>query len=114
MIKQENNVTVISYGGLLSYVEKAVEWAEKDLEISCEVIDLRSILPLDGATIAQSVRKTGRAVVCREASRTPGIGAELSAIIQEECLLHLHFPVVRVTGYDTPLPLQSLKVLLPR
>ena len=113
VIKQGDNVTVISYGGLIPYVEKAVEQAEKELGITCEVIDLRSILPLDRATIVQSVRRTGRAVVCHEAPRTQGMGAELSAIIQEDCLLHLHSPVVRVTGYDTPFPYIHEKFYYP-
>ena len=113
IMKPGDDVTVIAYGGQIPYVVKAVQQAEKELGITCEVIDLRSILPLDRATIVQSVTKTGRAVVCHEAPRTQGMGAELSAIIQEDCLLRLQSPVVRVTGYDTPFPYIHEKFYYP-
>jgi len=113
VMKPGEDVTVIAYGGQIPYVEKAVLQAEKEFGITCEVIDLRSILPLDRATIVKSVAKTGRAVVCHEAPRTQGMGAELSAIIQEDCLLRLHSPVVRVTGYDTPFPYIHEKYYYP-
>lgn len=113
ILKEGEHVTVIAYGGVLPSVEKAVAQAEKELNITCEVIDLRSILPLDRETIARSVRKTGRAVVCHEAPRTQGMGAELSAIIQEDCLLQMQAPVVRVTGYDTPFPYIHEKYYIP-
>ena len=68
------------------------------------MIDLRTIVPVDIATIEESVRKTGRCVVLHEATRTSGFGAELAALVQERCFYHLEAPVVRVTGYDTPYP----------
>jgi pyruvate dehydrogenase E1 component beta subunit len=71
---------------------------------SLEVIDLRSLSPLDLATVYESVHKTGRCVVVHEAQRTLGIGAELAASITEECFYSLEAPVARVTGYDTPYP----------
>ena len=82
----------------------AVAEIEKE-GVSCEVIDLRSIAPLDMETIEKSVKKTGRCLVTHEAPKTCGFGSELSARIQEKCFLHLEAPVKRVTGYDTPFPL---------
>src|SRR3546814_4225577 len=73
-----------------------------DLGIDAEVIDLRTLLPLDIETIEASVMKTGRCVVVHEATRTSGFGAELAALVQERCFYHLEAPVARVTGFDTP------------
>ena len=84
-------------------VHVAIATAEAD-GIDAEVIDLRTIVPLDIETIEASVRKTGRCVVLHEATRTAGFGAELAALVQERCFYHLEAPVQRVTGYDTPYP----------
>jgi len=72
--------------------------------IDAEIIDLRTLLPLDIDTIVDSVKKTGRCVIAHEATRTCGFGAELSALVQEHCFYHLEAPIVRVTGWDTPYP----------
>ncbi len=80
----------------------ADEAAEQGVEL--EVIDLRSLVPLDVDTLADSVRRTGRAVVVHEAPMTLGFGAEVSARLMEECFDHLEAPVMRVTGWDTPYP----------
>jgi len=72
--------------------------------IDAEVIDLRSLMPLDLETIVQSVKKTGRVMVLHEATRTSGFGAELMAEIQEHCFYYLEAPMMRVTGWDTPYP----------
>ena len=69
-----------------------------------EVIDLRTLLPLDTDTIIDSVKKTGRCIVIHEATRTSGFGAELAALVQEDAFFHLEAPVRRVTGWDTPYP----------
>ncbi|MGH8149044.1 MAG: transketolase C-terminal domain-containing protein, partial [Steroidobacteraceae bacterium] len=69
-----------------------------------EVIDLRTLLPVDIDTIAASVNKTGRCVIVHEATRFGGFGAELAATVQEECFWHLEAPIQRVTGWDTPYP----------
>ena len=82
--------------------------------IDVEVIDLRSLQPLDVEAITTSVNKTGRAVIVHEAPRTCGLGAELSALIQERCFLHLEAPVARVTGFDTPFPYTLENEYLPR
>ena len=104
------DVTVITYGGLVATALNAAEIAEFDLE----VIDLRSLSPLDFDTVAASVRKTGRAVVMHEGPRTLGFGAELAARISEELFYDLEAPVLRATGFDTPYPPARMeKVWLP-
>ena len=99
-IREGKDVTVIAYGTMV-YV---AETAAKETGIDAEIIDLRSLLPLDLETIVESVRKTGRCVVVHEATLTSGFGAELSATIQEECFYHLEAPITRVAGWDTPYP----------
>ena len=93
-------VTVLAYGTMV-YVAEA---AAAETGIDAEIIDLRTILPLDLETVEASVRKTGRCVVVHEATRTCGFGAELMAVVMEGCFYHLEAPVIRVTGYDTPYP----------
>ncbi|MCP4273255.1 MAG: alpha-ketoacid dehydrogenase subunit beta, partial [Gammaproteobacteria bacterium] len=78
--------------------------ATEESGIDAEVIDLRSLLPLDEAAIIESVRKTGRCVVVHEATKTCGFGAELITIVQKHCLDYLEAPIERVTGWDTPYP----------
>jgi 2-oxoisovalerate dehydrogenase E1 component beta subunit len=93
-------VTILAYGTM---VHVAIATAEAE-GIDAEVIDLRTIVPVDIEAIEASVKKTGRCVVLHEATRTAGFGAELSALVQERCFYHLEAPVQRVTGYDTPYP----------
>jgi len=93
-------VTVLAYGTM---VHVALATAEAE-GIDAEVIDLRTIVPVDIETIEESVKKTGRCVVLHEATRTAGFGAELASLVQERCFYHLEAPVIRVTGYDTPYP----------
>ncbi|XP_023930837.1 2-oxoisovalerate dehydrogenase subunit beta, mitochondrial-like [Lingula anatina] len=78
--------------------------AHEKLKVKCEVIDLRTVLPWDVDTVAESVCKTGRCIVAHEAPITQGFGAEVAATIQNECFLNLEAPVLRVCGYDTPFP----------
>jgi 2-oxoisovalerate dehydrogenase E1 component beta subunit len=80
------------------------EAAVKSTGIDAEIIDVRTLVPLDVETLAASVRKTGRCVIVHEATRFGGFGAELSATIQEECFWQLEAPIQRVTGWDTPYP----------
>jgi 2-oxoisovalerate dehydrogenase E1 component beta subunit len=80
------------------------EAAARETGIDAEIIDLRSLWPLDLDTIVASVKKTGRCVVVHEATRTCGFGAELLALVQEHCFYHLEAPIERVTGWDTPYP----------
>jgi 2-oxoisovalerate dehydrogenase E1 component beta subunit len=76
----------------------------EDSGIDAEIIDLRTLVPLDVETIIRSVEKTGRCVIVHEATRTSGFGAELAALVQENCFYHLEAPIERVTGWDTPYP----------
>ena len=110
--KEGSDVTLVGWGAQMEVIERAVELAEKD-GISCEVIDLRTILPWDEDTVADSVFKTGRLVVTHEAPRTGGFAGEIAAAIQERCFLYLESPVMRVTGLDTPFPLTLEKEYLP-
>ena len=98
--RQGSAVTVLAYGTMVHVVAAAVE----ETGIDAEIIDLRSIVPVDIDTIAQSVAKTGRCVIAHEATRTAGFGAELATLVQENCFYHLEAPIVRVTGWDTPYP----------
>ena len=93
-------VTVLAYGTM---VHVAIAAAEEQ-GIDAEVIDLRTLVPLDVEAIAASVQKTGRCVIVHEATRTCGFGAELMAIVAEACFYHLQAPLMRVTGWDTPYP----------
>ncbi len=93
-------VTVLAYGTMVHVAEAAVA----ETGIDAEIIDLRTLLPLDVGAIERSVRKTGRCVILHEATRTSGFGAELSAQVQERCFHHLEAPIMRVTGWDTPYP----------
>ena len=100
VVREGGDVTILAYGTM---VHVALATAEAE-GIDAEVIDLRTIVPIDIETIEASVRKTGRCVVFHEATRTAGFGAELSALVQERCFYHLEAPVQRVTGFDTPYP----------
>ena len=95
-----NELTVLAYGTMV-FVSEA---AANDTGIDAEIIDLRSIWPLDLDPLVASVKKTGRCVVVHEATRTSGFGAELVALVQENCFHHLEAPIERVTGWDTPYP----------
>ncbi|WP_336366196.1 alpha-ketoacid dehydrogenase subunit beta [Marinobacter sp. C2H3] len=112
ILKEGTDVTVLGWGAQMEVIGEAVEQAEKD-GISCEVIDLRTILPWDVETVVQSVLKTGRLVVTHEAPRTGGFAGEIAATIQERCFLYLESPIARVTGMDTPFPLVLEKEHLP-
>ena len=104
IVREGNDVTLIAYGAMLHTAGEAAEVIAKEDGTSCEVIDLRSLLPLDTEAILESVRKTGRVVVVHEAPRTCGFGAEVIAVITEKAFLHLQAPPMRVTGFDTPFP----------
>ncbi len=94
------DVTVLAYGTMVHVAEAAAN----DFGIDAEIIDLRTLVPLDIETITASVAKTGRLVIVHEATRTSGFGAELAAEVQERCFYHLEAPILRVTGWDTPYP----------
>lgn len=100
VVRAGGDVTILAYGTM---VHVALGVAE-ERGIDAEIIDLRTLLPLDIETIEASVKKTGRCLVVHEATRTSGFGAELAALVQERCFYHLEAPVERVTGFDTPYP----------
>src|SRR5439155_922476 len=105
--RQGDDVTLLAYGAMIPVCEIAAE--ELASEGSCEVVDIRSLRPLDEATILASVAKTGRVVIVHEAPRTAGFGAELAALIAEKAIFDLKAPVLRVTGYDVPYPYWQLE-----
>jgi 2-oxoisovalerate dehydrogenase E1 component beta subunit len=97
------SVTILAWGAMLYEAIAAAEQAAEQ-GIECEIVDLRTLWPLDIETIAASVKKTGRVIVVHEAPKTCGFGAELVALVNEHCFVHLEAPPVRVTGFDTPFP----------
>jgi len=108
IIQEGKHITLIAWGAMLRPTLQAAEMAIEQ-GIEAEVIDLRTLYPLDRDTLIQSVKKTKRAVVVHEAPRVAGLGAEIMALINEYALLHLEAPVERVTGFNTPIPLPRLE-----
>jgi 2-oxoisovalerate dehydrogenase E1 component beta subunit len=100
ILREGGGVTVLAYGTMVHVALAAAEEAGVD----AEVIDLRTLVPVDLEAIAASVNKTGRCVIVHEATRTGGYGAELAALVQEHCFYALEAPIARVTGWDTPYP----------
>lgn len=100
VVREGCAITVLAYGTM---VHVAIAAAEQ-FGVDAEIIDLRSLLPLDLEAIIASVSKTGRCVIVHEATLTSGFGAELAALVQEHCFYHLEAPIARVTGWDTPYP----------
>jgi pyruvate dehydrogenase E1 component beta subunit len=106
MVQEGKDVTVIAWGAMVREVVNAAEQLKED-KIDAEIIDLRTISPMDVETMMASVRKTGRGVVVHEAPKTCGLGAEIIALINEKALLSLQAPIERVTGFDIPVPLMK-------
>ncbi|MCC6909179.1 MAG: alpha-ketoacid dehydrogenase subunit beta [Phycisphaerales bacterium] len=106
VIEEGTDVTVISWGASVVQCINALD----ELDLSVELIDLRTLYPLDVEAIRQSVSKTGRCVVVHEAPRTAGLGAEIATLVQEHCFEYLEAPVQRVTGFDTVMPYYKLEL----
>ncbi len=104
LVQEGRDVTVIAWGAMVREVLNAAEELKGD-KIDMEIIDLRTISPMDVDAIITSIRKTGRAVVVHEAPKTCGLGAEIIALINEKAFLSLQAPIERVTGFDIPMPL---------
>jgi pyruvate dehydrogenase E1 component beta subunit len=104
IIHPGNDITIVAYGAMIREVQKAAVLA-KEAGISVEIIDLRSIYPIDRETIAESIRKTGRVLSVTEGPMTYGVGAEIMALANEEAFLHLEAPPSRLAGFDTIVPL---------
>jgi 2-oxoisovalerate dehydrogenase E1 component beta subunit len=100
VVREGGDVTIVTYGTMVHVCEAAA----RTLDLDAEIIDVRSMVPLDVDTLVDSVKKTGRCVIAHEATRFGGYGGELSATIQEECFWHLESPILRVAGWDTPYP----------
>ena len=105
IVREGADITLIAYGSMARECVKAAEASKH----SVEIVDLRTLSPLDFDTVEKSVRKTGRAVIVHEAARTLGMGAEISALISEKLLLSLKAPVKRVTGFDIIMPLPQME-----
>ena len=112
IMEEGSDVTLISYGPMIQTSLEAIESAKKE-GTSVELVDLRTLSPLDSETIIKSVKKTGRAVIAHEAPKTLGMSAEISALIAENCLEYLEAPIQRATGLDTPFPYSLEKEYLP-
>jgi pyruvate dehydrogenase E1 component beta subunit len=110
--REGTDISVFAYGAMTQVSLEAAEIA-KQRGISVEVVDIRTLVPLDIDTVINSVKKTGRAVVVYEAPRTCGYGAEISALIAEKAIEYLEGPILRVTGLDTPFPYTLEHVYLP-
>lgn len=111
VVREGRDVTLIGWGASMPVVLQAADELIARHDVMPEVIDLRTLSPLDEATIVQSVQHTQRAVVVHEAVRTGGLGAEVAALVQERAFLYLEAPVGRVSGYDTPYPMTMFEDL---
>ncbi|MFJ6279361.1 alpha-ketoacid dehydrogenase subunit beta [Arthrobacter subterraneus] len=108
VVTEGSDVTLVAYGPLVPTARDAAVAASDD-GVSVEVIDLRSLAPIDFATVEKSVRKTGRLVITHEAAQSGGLGAEIAASITERCFYYLEHAPVRVTGFDIPYPYSKLE-----
>ena len=105
-------MTIVTWGAMLYETLDAANQASAQ-GIECEVVDLRTLWPLDIETVIASVKKTGRVIVVHEAPKSCGLGAELVSLVNEKAFLHLEAPPVRVTGFDTPFPYTLENEYLP-
>ena len=108
-LREGDDVSIITYGSMVPVVMSAVE----KNRVNADVIDLRTILPMDITAVLQTAKKTGRVVIVHEAPRTLGVGAEISALIAERAIDSLFAPIVRVTGYDVPFPYSHEEFYIP-
>ena len=106
LVQEGKDVTVVAWGAMVREALNAAEQLKGD-KIDLDIIDLRTISPIDVETIITSIRKTGRGVIVHEAPKTCGLGAEIIALVNEKALLSLQAPIERVTGFDIPVPLMK-------
>ncbi|MGG3883393.1 alpha-ketoacid dehydrogenase subunit beta [Brevibacillus panacihumi] len=109
VVSAGDDVTIFAWGAMLREAMQAAKKIEEEQGWKCEVVDLRTLYPLDRDTILSSVKKTGRAIIVHEAHRTAGLGAEIVSLINDEALIYLKAPVKRVTGFDIPVPQFSVE-----
>ena len=112
-VREGGDITLLAYGAMLHVALEAAELAAKKHQIECDVIDLRTLVPLDIKAIEKSVKKTGRMISVTEAPKTSGFSAELTALVAERWIEYMEGPIMRVTGYDTPFPLALEQDYLP-
>jgi pyruvate/2-oxoglutarate/acetoin dehydrogenase E1 component len=105
LAREGTDVTLVAYGAMVGVCERVAD----ELDASAEVLDLRSLRPLDEQAVLESVAKTGRVVIVQEAPRTAGFAAEVAALVAEQAILDLRAPVLRVTGFDVPYPYWQLE-----
>ena len=103
VVREGSDLTILTYGAMVHTCQEATTLCE-EAGIDVELIDLRTLVPLDVAAIETSVWKTGRCVVVVEAPRTCSYASELATVVQERCFLSLEAPIRRITGFDTPFP----------
>lgn len=113
LVQAGTDLSVFCYGSMVEICQKAADKLQKEDGVSVEIIDLRTLTPVDEASIIQSVQKTGRAMIVYEAPKTCGYGAEIAALIAEKVIDSLQAPVKRVAGFDTPFPYTLESVYLP-
>lgn len=113
MVREGSDVTLVSWGQQVLVAELAAQELQQQDGISCEVIDLQTLLPWDADTVEASVNKTGRLVVTHEAPLTSGFGAEVVSSMAHRCFWRLEAPPLRVTGYDIPFPLVYEPLYMP-
>ena len=112
LVREGHDLSLFAYGAMVPPTVEAAEALQQE-GVSAEVIDLRSLVPLDETALVASVEKTGRAVVVHEAARFCGLGGEIAALLQEKAFYSLKAPIARVTGYDTPFPYALEHLYLP-
>lgn len=110
-IKEGADVSLFAWGAMVSVIQKAADLLEKESGIQCDVVDLRTLYPLDRELISESVEKTGRVVIVHEGHQTGGVGGDIMSLINDEetAFLSLKAPIQRVTGFDVPVPMFSLE-----
>ena len=113
VVREGTDCTVVAWGSMVSIVEKAADEAQSKKGWSVEIIDPRTLVPLDETLILESVKKTGRCVTVYEAPKTCGFGSEISAIVAEKAIEYLEGPVTRVAGFDTPFPYSLENLYMP-
>lgn len=108
LVEEGTDLTLIAWGAMVPLAVKAAQKV-REQNIHCDVLDLRTLYPLDKDMIAESVQKTGRAVIVHEAHATSGLGTDIIALIQDTSFLYLKSPIQRVTGFDVPVPFYTLE-----
>ncbi|MGG1661047.1 alpha-ketoacid dehydrogenase subunit beta [Brevibacillus sp. NRS-1366] len=109
VIQEGSDLSIFAWGAMVRVAQETAKQMKRERGWSCEVVDLRTIYPLDREAIVKSVKKTGRALVVHEAHKTAGMGAEIVSIINEEALIYMKAPVKRIAGFDVPVPQFSIE-----